>query len=441
MAEIGDLVPIDDNNTGRWPEGMPPSQVNDAGRADEGIMSRWHRDSNGSLTSTGTSTAYDVTTNQTLSAYYTGLEITFKAHVSSGNSPTLQLNALGAVSIVWPDDIEVMDGDIASGSLVNVIYNGSKWAVMNIPAASQVAYRVITTRGDIIRGDSSGERERLALGTAGQVLSSDGTDALWQDAALPRGFIDGFRLANDTTDAVNDLSIKPGACRDQADTVNVKTTNSFVKRGDATWAQGSGNGGRFTGSWLANTTYNIIAITQDSDGAVDFGFDTSPSGANAPSGWTARRRIGVLRTKTASAAWQEFQQDGDFFTLLATVSGDETSNLDTASSNLSSPSTFTCNNLPTGVELAAFGTLWMREASQNDDRALGVFHHATTAINSLRACQIYDKTGSTNERERATEINDLWCDTSGQFKAISSGGVDNGQFRLRGWRDLRGKDV
>lgn len=41
------------------------------------------------------------------------------------------------------------------------------------------ASEIITTRGDIIRGSATGEAERLALGSAGQVLASDGTDALF----------------------------------------------------------------------------------------------------------------------------------------------------------------------------------------------------------------------------------------------------------------------
>jgi hypothetical protein len=38
----------------------------------------------------------------------------------------------------------------------------------------------ITTRGDVIRGDSSGNAERLALGADNTVLASDGTDAAWE---------------------------------------------------------------------------------------------------------------------------------------------------------------------------------------------------------------------------------------------------------------------
>lgn len=42
---------------------------------------------------------------------------------------------------------------------------------------------VITTRGDIIRGSSAAAAERLALGNADQVLTSDGTDIAWADVA------------------------------------------------------------------------------------------------------------------------------------------------------------------------------------------------------------------------------------------------------------------
>ena len=49
---------------------------------------------------------------------------------------------------------------------------------------AQFASKVITTRGDIIRGNSSGARERLGVGSANQVLQSDGTDADWSTLSL-----------------------------------------------------------------------------------------------------------------------------------------------------------------------------------------------------------------------------------------------------------------
>lgn len=50
---------------------------------------------------------------------------------------------------------------------------------------------VITTRGDIVRGDSSGDAERLALGTSGQVLTSDGTDADWATPLFSESYDSG----------------------------------------------------------------------------------------------------------------------------------------------------------------------------------------------------------------------------------------------------------
>jgi len=58
------------------------------------------------------------------------------------------------------------------------------------------ADKVITTRGDIIRGDSSGDRARYGVGAANTVLTSDGTDPAWAAAALAptttKGDISGF---------------------------------------------------------------------------------------------------------------------------------------------------------------------------------------------------------------------------------------------------------
>ena len=47
---------------------------------------------------------------------------------------------------------------------------------------------VMTTRGDIVRAGASGVAERVALGSNGQVLSSNGTDAVWT-SILPAGSI------------------------------------------------------------------------------------------------------------------------------------------------------------------------------------------------------------------------------------------------------------
>jgi len=58
------------------------------------------------------------------------------------------------------------------------------------------ADKVITTRGDIIRGDSSGDRARYGIGASATVLTSDGTDPAWAAATLAptttKGDISGY---------------------------------------------------------------------------------------------------------------------------------------------------------------------------------------------------------------------------------------------------------
>ena len=49
----------------------------------------------------------------------------------------------------------------------------------------QYADVVMTTRGDIIRGNASGNAERVALGAANTLLQSDGTDAIWSTVTIP----------------------------------------------------------------------------------------------------------------------------------------------------------------------------------------------------------------------------------------------------------------
>ncbi len=298
MAEIGDLVPIDDNNTGRWPEGMAPSAVNDAGRADEGIMSRWHRDTNGSLTSAGTSSAYTLTTNQTLSAYYDGLEICFVAHVACADNPTLQLGALSAAEIKTAANEAVSAGDIPSGAVVNVISQDNAttptWRLMN-----STQQKVITTQGDLIRGDSNGNPERLALGTSGQVLSSNGTDAVWADAPLPAQYIEGLELTNNATDSAHDIDIAVGSARADDGTLDIILSSAFTKRIDAIFAEGTSQGGLDTDTVAANTTYHIFVIGK-TDGTGDALFSLSKASPTLPSGFTVQKRIGTIRTDSSA---------------------------------------------------------------------------------------------------------------------------------------------
>jgi hypothetical protein len=66
--------------------------------------------------------------------------------------------------------------DVATGGTGDLLRaDGDGSSLTSVPGD------VITTQGDIIVGDASGDPERLAIGADGQVLTSNGTDVSWQD--------------------------------------------------------------------------------------------------------------------------------------------------------------------------------------------------------------------------------------------------------------------
>lgn len=138
MAEIGDFDVTDANNIARWPENMRFRDVNDAGRADEGLLARWYKDTNGSLSASGSSNAYSVTANRTLSSYATGLIIAFTANHTNTGAATLNVSGLGAKTITRPDGSTLLAGDITSGQKVMVAYVAStdKLQLLTMPATS-----------------------------------------------------------------------------------------------------------------------------------------------------------------------------------------------------------------------------------------------------------------------------------------------------------------
>src|SRR5262245_1183772 len=139
MAEIFNLDPIDVNNIGRFPENMQFRNVNDGGRALEGLLARWFKDTNCSLTASGINNAYAVTANRTLSAYSDSLIVGFTPNHTNTGAATLNVSGLGAKTIVRPNGDTVQAGDIVNGSKVQVIYVQSpvdKFLLLTMPAVA-----------------------------------------------------------------------------------------------------------------------------------------------------------------------------------------------------------------------------------------------------------------------------------------------------------------
>lgn len=211
---------------------------------------------------------YDVFSGATSDATArTNLGVAIGSDVQAFGAVLDDLNTLGAAAT---------DGEIIVATGAGVFaYESGATARTSLGAQADV----ITTRGDIIRGSSGASAERLALGSSGQILQSDGTDLVWGTTSLPKGYVSGLLISNDT-DTAHDIAVATGECRDAADSTNIALTSVITKQIDATWAAGDDVGG-LSSSLTApanDTWYYVHAIIVG--GAADVGFDTSATAAN-----------------------------------------------------------------------------------------------------------------------------------------------------------------
>jgi hypothetical protein len=131
-----------------------------------------------------------------------------------------------------------------------------------------------------------------------------GTVALTTDTfggMVLRSYIAGFTIANNTTDATNDIDIAAGSCTDSSNTYLMTCSSTLTKQLDAAWAAGTNAGGLDTGTKATSTWYHIWVIRKDSDGTVDALYSTSNSSPTMPSGYTAKRWIGSIYNNSSNA--------------------------------------------------------------------------------------------------------------------------------------------
>lgn len=156
-------------------EGMAPSQVNDAMRAMMAAVAKWRADSNGSILTTGTSTAYAITTSQVYSSLATGLTVSARVHVASGAAPTLNVDSLGAKAIASAYGTAIGSGRLRINRVYTFTYNATdnRWIVVGFQeefatndtplffqAAAPTGYTKQTTHDDkairIVSGTGAG---------------------------------------------------------------------------------------------------------------------------------------------------------------------------------------------------------------------------------------------------------------------------------------------
>lgn len=249
--------------------------------------------------------------------------------------------------------------------------------------------------------------------------------------AMARSYLAGLTLSTAGSSAT--FSVAAGVAVDDSNTDFMSLAASISKATTA-WIVGFGNGALDSGSIAINTWYHVYLIKRPDTGIVDVLISTSASSPTMPTNYTLKRRIGSIKTDSASG-WTLFTQVGDEFHWAANVV-----ELGSTAVTATTANTITLAGVPPGVNVdALFHGAINPGASSN-----GILF---TSLDE-NDIAVLGGTGSRNAS--------LWAATSGSFQAGDYRKRTNTSAQIRwrafaasgdasiytyGWVDRRGRDA
>lgn len=151
--------------------------------------------------STGSSTAYVVTLSPAPVSLSTGQVVSFKAHTSSGTASTLNVNGLGAKSLVKMTSTGTSTlaiGDLGTSMVVVSEYNGNEFQIINPVANAPVAAQLYKS-GTTTRDSSTASGNQTiahGLGVTPRRISITANRNGVLQPAFSYGTYDGTTIAN-----------------------------------------------------------------------------------------------------------------------------------------------------------------------------------------------------------------------------------------------------
>jgi len=178
------------SNTCAVPNGLPANTLaaNLYGVIREimGALKReWDR-ANPTVTSSGTNT---ITLTYTIAptAYVQGDSFSFIAGGTNSGAATLNVNGLGAKAITKRGTAALTGGEILSGEIVNVRYDGTEFQLVSVGSASSLGSPVSIANGGtasttltahaVLLGEGTNALGAATIGTSGRVLTDNGAGA------------------------------------------------------------------------------------------------------------------------------------------------------------------------------------------------------------------------------------------------------------------------
>lgn len=331
-----------------WAEGQSPSSVNDSARAMMAALAKYRDDVAGGAATSGTSTAYTITSNQgfTSLTLMDNAELTIVPNVTNAAGATLAVDGLTAKAINISSSVAAPAGFLLAGTPYRLTYSNSSgvFIVQNVSSVlddlsiaddlavtgdatiggtlavtgastfagvtgttgsfSGVLTQSSTSHGILPKGTTAQRPGSPAAGhyrfntTTGAVEFHDG--AAWNSISIASPIAGGYKglvIANNsgTPDTKIDLT---------AAAVTVETSGGVAYRLSSVSvtinAATTGANALDTGALAADTWYAVYVIYNPSTATTAGLVSTSFSSPTLPSGYTASARLGAFMTDSSS---------------------------------------------------------------------------------------------------------------------------------------------
>lgn len=150
-------------------EGMAPSQINDSARAMMASVAKWRDDKNGTLTTSGSSSAFTVATNQVQAALTNGYEVAVRFHANSALNATLAVDGLTAEPIILSStSTGLPDSAFIAGSIASLTYisTATAWLARGDVQPSARNYASLTQTDQTLSGGANVTSFAISSSTA-----------------------------------------------------------------------------------------------------------------------------------------------------------------------------------------------------------------------------------------------------------------------------------
>lgn len=267
-------------------------------------------------------------------------------------------------------------------------------------------------------------------GDSGQWVQFDGGGA---STVQPlRGHLWGLELANNGTDANNDIDVASGEAADSSGTVLLSLGSTLVKRIDASFAAGADQGcldgsESVTGTPDTSTWYHFFAIGNGA-GTNDVLCSESATAPTMPSGYNYFRRLGAVYNN-GSGNLKAFNQSGDVF---------RTAQTDDRTSTSAISDTLLTLSVPNGIVVSPI--LGWRLSGNGSINIVISIGSADDGATTITLGQLYNSSG--NDALTAFSNNVVFTNTSGQIYINQNnvgGSPGSSILSVYGWVDTRGR--